>query len=719
VTVAEEVELVVRRDHPDPHHVLGAHPEGAGVVVRAFRPDAERVRVRPEHDEAVELERRHPAGLFEGVLAGESLPLRYRLEVGYPDGLTVELDDPYAFLPTLGELDLHLAAGGRHEHLYEKLGAHVREIDGVAGTAFAVWAPNARSVSVVGDFNSWDGRLHPMRSLGASGIWELFLPGVGENANYKFEVRNQNGTVHLRADPLAQATEPPPKTASVVTRSHHRWGDADWLEERRASDQLRRPISIYEVHLGSWRPGLSYLELAEQLGDYVRDLGFTHVELLPVMEHPFTGSWGYQVTGFFAPTARYGTPDDFRAFVDALHRQGIGVILDWVPAHFPNDEWALARFDGTALYEHVDPRRGAHPDWGTLVFNLGRNEVRNFLLASALYWLEEFHADGLRVDAVASMLYLDYSRRAGEWIPNVHGGREDLEAISFLRELNELLYAREPGVISAAEESTAWPGVSRPTYLGGLGFGFKWNMGWMHDTLGYFAHDPVYRRYHHNELTFSMIYAFTENFVLPLSHDEVVHGKGSLLNKLPGDRWQQHANLRSLYAYMWAHPGKKLLFMGGELAQEGEWNHDGSLEWHVLGWREHAGAQALVRDLNRIYRGEPALYEVDFEPHGFRWLDANDVERNIFAFARFSGDGQRAVVCICNLSPMPRHHYRAGLPYGGRWRESVNTDSEHYGGSNVGNYGGVEAEASPWQGQPFSAELTLPPLGAIWLVPDR
>ncbi|HEY7538005.1 MAG TPA: 1,4-alpha-glucan branching protein GlgB [Gaiellaceae bacterium] len=719
MTVAEEVELVVRRDHPDPHHVLGAHPEGAGVVVRAFRPDAERVRVRPEHDEAVELERRHPAGLFEGVLAGESLPLRYRLEVGYPDGLTVELDDPYAFLPTLGELDLHLAAGGRHEHLYEKLGAHVREIDGVAGTAFAVWAPNARSVSVVGDFNSWDGRLHPMRSLGATGIWELFLPGVGENANYKFEVRNQNGTVHLRADPLAQATEPPPKTASVVTRSHHRWGDADWLEERRASDQLRRPISIYEVHLGSWRPGLSYLELAEQLGDYVRDLGFTHVELLPVMEHPFTGSWGYQVTGFFAPTARYGTPDDFRAFVDALHRQGIGVILDWVPAHFPNDEWALARFDGTALYEHVDPRRGAHPDWGTLVFNLGRNEVRNFLLASALYWLEEFHADGLRVDAVASMLYLDYSRRAGEWIPNVHGGREDLEAISFLRELNELLYAREPGVISAAEESTAWPGVSRPTYLGGLGFGFKWNMGWMHDTLGYFAHDPVYRRYHHNELTFSMIYAFTENFVLPLSHDEVVHGKGSLLNKLPGDRWQQHANLRSLYAYMWAHPGKKLLFMGGELAQEGEWNHDGSLEWHVLGWREHAGAQALVRDLNRIYRGEPALYEVDFEPHGFRWLDANDVERNIFAFARFSGDGQRAVVCICNLSPMPRHHYRAGLPYGGRWRESVNTDSEHYGGSNVGNYGGVEAEASPWQGQPFSAELTLPPLGAIWLVPDR
>jgi 1,4-alpha-glucan branching enzyme len=718
VTTAEEVELVVRRDHPDPHHVLGVHPEGGHVVVRAFRPGAERLRVLREHDVPVELERRHPAGLFEGVLPTESLPLRYRLEVAYPDGLTVELDDPYMFMPTLGELDLHLAAGGRHEQLYEKLGAHVREIDGVVGTAFAVWAPNARSVSVVGDFNSWDGRLHPMRSLGAAGIWELFLPGVVEGANYKFEVRNQDGTVHLRADPVAQATEPPPKTASVVSRSDHRWQDGEWLERRRSSDALRQPVSIYEVHLGSWRQGLSYLELAEQLGGYVCDLGFTHVELLPVMEHPFAGSWGYQVTGFFAPTARFGTPDDFRAFVDALHRQGIGVILDWVPAHFPNDEWALAGFDGTALYEHADPRRGAHPDWGTLVFNLGRNEVRNFLLASALFWLKEFHADGLRVDAVASMLYLDYSRPAGEWIPNVHGGREDLDSIAFLRELNEVIHAREPGVISAAEESTAWPAVSRPTYLGGLGFGFKWNMGWMHDTLGYFAHDPVYRRYHHNELTFSMIYAFTENFVLPLSHDEVVHGKGSLLSKMPGDRWQQHANLRALYAYMWAHPGKKLLFMGGELAQEGEWNHDGSLEWHVLGWREHAGVQALVRDLNRIYRNEPALYEVDFEPHGFRWLDANDVERNIFAFVRLAGDGQGALVCICNLSPVPREHYRAGLPHGGRWREALNTDSEHYGGSNVGNYGGVEAEASPWQGQPYSAELTLPPLGVLWLVPD-
>ena len=717
MTIAEEVELVVRRDHPDPHHLLGAHPDGRRVVVRAFRPEAERVHVVPEGGGPIELERRHPAGLFEGTLKG-SLPLRYRLEVTYAGGATFTLDDPYRFLPTLGELDVHLAAEGLHERLYEKLGAHVREVDGVTGTAFAVWAPNARSVSVVGDFNDWDGRLHQMRTLGAAGIWELFMPGVEEGARYKFELRYQDGSFHLRADPYALATEHPPQTASVIWTSGHGWDDGEWLERRRSSDPLRGPVSIYEVHLGSWRPGPSYRELAEQLGGYVRDLGFTHVELMPVMEHPFGGSWGYQVTSFFAPTARFGTPDDFRAFVDSLHQQGIGVILDWVPAHFPNNEWALARFDGTALYEHHDPRRGSHPDWGTLVFNLARNEVRNFLLASALLWLKEFHADGLRVDAVASMLFLDYSRKAGQWVPNVHGGREDLDSIAFLRELNTTVHAEEPGTISAAEESTEWPGVSRPVYLGGLGFGFKWNMGWMHDTLGYFANDPVYRRYHHHELTFSMIYAFTENFILPLSHDEVVHEKGSLLQKMPGDRWQQHANLRSLYAYMWAHPGKKLLFMGGELAQEGEWNHDGSVEWHLLGLHEHAGMHRLVRDLNWIYRGEPALYEVDFEPHGFRWLDANDVARNIYSFLRFSADGQRALACICNLSPVPRERYRAGLPHGGRWREALNTDSEHYGGSNVGNWGGVEAEPSPWQGQPWSAELTLPPLGVVWLIPE-
>jgi 1,4-alpha-glucan branching enzyme len=718
MTVRDEVELVVARDHPDPHHLLGAHPSNGDVVVRAYRPGAENVRVIPEGDEPVEAERKHPSGLFEALLERASLPLRYRLEIDYPGGATVQLDDPYGFLPTLGELDLHLAAQGRHEHLYEKLGAHVREMEGVVGTAFAVWAPSARSISVVGDFNDWDGRIHPMRTLGAAGIWELFIPGVEGGGRYKYEIRTEAGAVQLRADPYARATEVPPQTASVVYRPKHEWRDEAWLDERRAQNPLARPISIYEVHLGSWRQGLSYGQLAEELGGYCRELGFTHVELMPVMEHPFGGSWGYQVTSFFAPTSRFGDPDEFRTFVDSLHRQGIGVILDWVPAHFPRDEWALARFDGTALYEHADPRRGSHPDWGTLVFNLGRNEVRNFLLASALYWLQECHADGLRVDAVASMLYLDYSRPAGGWIPNVHGGREDLEAIAFLRELNELLYAREPGVISAAEESTSWPGVSRPTYLGGLGFGFKWNMGWMHDTLGYFTNDPVYRRYHHHELTFSMIYAYTENFLLPLSHDEVVHGKYSLLGKMPGDRWQQLANLRALYAYMWAHPGKKLLFMGGELAQEREWNHDTSLDWHLLEQDGHAGVQRLIRDLNALYRSQPALYEVDFDPAGFHWLDANDVARNILAFLRIAADGERAVACVCNLSPVPREHYRLGLPHGGRWREALNTDSHHYGGSDVGNWGGVEAEPYPWQGQPWSAELTLPPLGVLWLVPE-
>jgi 1,4-alpha-glucan branching enzyme len=699
--------------------VLGAHRSGEEVVVRAYRPDAERVSVVTGKGTEVELAPVHPGGIFEGTTKPGELPAHYVLRISYPGGFTAELVDPYSFLPTLGELDLHLAQQGRHELLYKKLGAQAREVDGVPGTSFSVWAPNARSISIVGDFNSWDGKLNPMRTLGSSGIWELFVPGVESGAYYKFEIRYRDGTIHLKIDPLAQATEEPPKTSSRVFASRHDWADADWLSAREQEQPLERPISIYEVHLGSWRQGLSYREAAEQLGGYVRELGFTHVELLPIMEHPFGGSWGYQVTGFFSPTARFGDPDDFRAFVDALHAQGIGVILDWVPAHFPRDDWALARFDGTALYEHADPRRGSHPDWGTFVFNTARNEVRNFLLASALLWLDSYHVDGLRLDAVASMLYLDYSRAAGQWVPNRYGGREDLDNIAFLRELNEVIFGIHPGVISAAEESTSWQGVSRPVYLGGLGFGFKWDMGWMHDTLGYFANDPVYRQYHHNELTFSMIYAYTENFVLPLSHDEVVHGKGSLYRKMPGDPWQKLANLRSLYGYMWAHPGKKLLFMGGELAQESEWNHDASLDWWLLDRPEHAGVQRLVRDLNAIYRAEPALYEADFQPHGFRWLDANDAARNIFSFVRYSGDGGRAVVCICNLSPVPRYAYRAGLPFAGRWREALNTDSEHYGGSNVGNYGGVDAEDSPWQGQPFSAELTLPPLGVVWLQPER
>jgi 1,4-alpha-glucan branching enzyme len=725
-TIERDIDDLVALRLGDPHRVLGAHPGPQGeIVVRAFRPSAERVVARPEGGSPVELRRIHPAGVFEGEVAGGELPLRYELEVSYPDGSTYAIRDPYAFPPTLGDLDLHLMGEGRHEELYEKLGAHPRELLGAQGTAFAVWAPAARGVSVVGDFNSWDGRLHAMRALGASGIWELFVPDVGEGAHYKFEVRGADSQLNLKADPFAFRTEVPPETSSIVHRSKHEWEDAAWLTERRASDPLRRPVSIYEVHLGSWRRDpddherpLTYAQLADELAVYVSDLGFTHVELLPVMGHPFEGSWGYQVTSYFAPTPRHGDPDDFAAFVDRMHEHGIGVLLDWVPAHFPRDAWALARFDGTALFEHEDPRRGAHPDWGTLIFNFGRHEVRSFLLSSALFWMREFHIDGIRVDAVASMLYLDYSRQAGEWVPNEHGGREDLEAVRFLKELNEVLHAREPGVISAAEESTAWPGVSRPVYLGGLGFGFKWNMGWMHDTLDYFQQDPVYRRYHHHELTFSLMYAFSENFVLPLSHDEVVHGKGSLLQKMPGDRWQQLANLRALYGYMWTHPGKKLLFMGQELAQDREWSHVRSLDWHLLEDDGHAGVQRLVGDLNRAYRDTRALWDDDFEPSGFYWLEANDAERNVVAFARTSEDRRDVLVCVCNLSPVPRERYRVGLPRSGRWRELVNTDSARYGGSNVGNMGGVDAEAVPWHEQPFSAEMTLGPLSVQWFVPE-
>ena len=770
-----EIEALVRREHRDPHAVLGPHLDreagGDGLVIRVLRPSARSVTVELQEDATpakpgatpakpgatagappatIALEQVHPAGLFEGVIESASLPLRYRLALDYGPAGSFTVDDPYAFSPTVGELDLHLIGEGRHEHLYDTLGAHVREHEGVSGTAFALWAPAARAVSVVGDFNSWDGRLHAMRSLGSGGIWELFLPGVAPGARYKYELLSAGGELALRADPYAQETEQPPQTASVVFESNHRWseGDAGWLRRRAQQLPLDQPVSIYEVHLGSWRLSslegdrpLTYLELADELAAYVTDMGFTHVELLPVMAHPFTGSWGYQVTGYFAPTPLHGSADDLRELVDRLHGHGIGVLLDWVPAHFPRDEFALARFDGTALYEHDDPRRGAHPDWGTLVFNYGRHEVRNFLIANALFWLREYHVDGIRVDAVASMLYLDYSRREGEWVPNEFGGREDLDAVTFLKELNVVIYGAEPGIISAAEESTAWPGVSRPTYLGGLGFGFKWNMGWMHDTLGYFAQDPVYRRYHHHELTFSLMYAFSENFILPLSHDEVVHGKGSLYSKMAGDRWQKLANLRALYAYMWAHPGKKLLFMGSELAQEAEWSHERSLDWHLLESPENAGIQTLVRDLNRAYCAQPALWE-DGDPSGFWWLEPNDADRNVIAFARAShrskgteGDGGReagealagdarepgpglVLVCAANLSPVPQTGYRLGLPRSGRWREVLNTDSAFYGGGDLGNLGGVQPEPIPWHDQQFSAEVTLPPLAAIWLVPE-
>ncbi len=723
-----DLDALVRREHYNPHSVLGAHPIDEGVVIRALRPAASTVTALFDDGNRHELQLIHPGGVFEGVIEGVELPLHYLLEVGYGRAGTFTIEDPYAFTPTLGDLDLHLIGEGRHEELYEKLGAHMRDHQGVRGTAFAVWAPSARAISVVGDFNSWDGRLNAMRSLGSSGIWEVFLPGVEPGQRYKFEILTADRELTLKADPYAFQAEAPPKTASVVFERQHQWsdGDLEWMTARHEWRPYDEPVSIYEVHLGSWRLNtlegnrrLTYTELADELAAYVTDMGFTHIELLPVMHHPFSGSWGYQVTGYFAPTPRYGEPDEFRVFVERMHAAGIGVILDWVPAHFPRDEFGLARFDGTALYEHADPKRGLHPDWGTAVFNYGRHEVRNFLISNALFWLREYHADGIRVDAVASMLYLDYSREEGQWIPNQYGGREDLDAISFLKEMNEVIHGREPGILSAAEESTAWPGVSRPVYLGGLGFGFKWNMGWMHDTLEYFRQDSVYRRYHHHELTFSFLYAFSENYILPLSHDEVVHGKGSLYSKMAGDRWQKLANLRALYGYMYAHPGKKLLFMGSEFGQEAEWSHERSLDWHLLEQPDHAGLQTLVRDLNHFYRSEPALWEVDSEGAGFWWLEPNDADSNVIAFVRASKRGERLLVFAANFSPVPRMGYRIGLPRGGRWREALNTDSRIYGGSDVGNAGTVYAESVPWHGQPVSAVVTLPPLATVLLVPEE
>ena len=622
--------------------------------------------------------------------------------------------------PALGDIDLYLLGEGKHRRLFEKLGAHRMIHNGADGISFAVWAPAAREVRVVGDFNSWDGRANPMQKLGESGVWETFVPDVPDGANYKFEIVDTARHLVLKTDPYAFATEVPPDTASKVYTPSYKFADDDWMTRRSSADPYAGPMSAYEVHPGSWRHGpdgapLSYREMGSQLADYCTEMGFTHIEFLPVAEHPFGGSWGYQVSHYFAPSARFGTPDDFKHMIDTLHRAGIGVIIDWVPAHFPRDDFALARFDGTALYEHLDPRQGAHPDWGTLIFNYGRTEVRNFLISNALYWIEEFHIDGLRVDAVASMLYLDYSREEGEWVPNQYGGRENLEAIEFLKELNTVVHGEHPGVLMIAEESTAWPGVSRPLYVGGLGFGFKWNMGWMHDTLDYFTHDPIHRRYHHNQLTFSLMYAYSENFVLPLSHDEVVHGKGSLLNKMSGDPWRKFANLRSLFAYMWAHPGKKLLFMGGELAQYSEWNHDAQLDWAALQDHRHAGVQRLVADLNRIYRETAALWEVDHEPEGFQWIDANDADNNVISFFRANKTHDEFLVCIANLSPIPRYNFRVGLPAKGAYVEALNTDSESYGGSNVGNLGVVEAEPIPWHGLDHSATVALPPLAVLWL----
>ncbi len=683
--------------------------------MRTLRPLADRVELVAGDKAPKPLE--HVAyGVWEATLPTREVS-DYRLDVTYGEQ-TSRVDDPYRFLPTLGEVDLHLIAEGRHERLWEVLGAHVRTYDGalgqVTGTSFSVWAPNARGVRVVADFNQWDGRAHPMRTLGSSGVWELFVPGVGAGTRYKFAVLGRDGSWREKADPLARQAEEPPQTASVVNESSYEWGDGDWMQRRVESQPDAEPMSIYEVHVGSWRRGRSYRSLARELTDYVRDTGFTHVEFLPVAEHPFGGSWGYQVSSYYAPTARFGHPDDLRYLIDELHQAGIGVIIDWVPAHFPKDAWALARFDGTPLYEPADPRRGEHPDWGTLVFDFGRHEVRNFLVANALYWLREFHVDGLRVDAVASMLYLDYSREEGEWTPNIYGGRENLEAVSFLQETNATVYREVPGIVTIAEESTSWPGVTRPTHLGGLGFGMKWNMGWMHDSLSYMQHQPVHRQFHHHQMTFAMMYAYSEHFVLPLSHDEVVHGKGSMLRKMPGDRWQQLANLRAFYAYMWAHPGKQLLFMGSEFGQEAEWAESRELDWWLLDHPEHAGLRRLVSDLNRVYRETSALWALDSDSAGFRWIDANDASGNTFSFLRYGTDGS-VLACVSNFSGVPHGGYQLGLPLAGRWSEVVNTDAETYGGSGVGNLGGVEAIDDPWHGLPASAQLWLPPLGSLWL----
>ena len=711
----DELERLVGGASPDPHSVLGAHPLGDELVVRALKPDARAVTVLAD-GERFSATSVHEAGVWEARLPGGQAR-DYRLEVVYESG-TFTVDDPYRFLPTVGEVDQHLISEGRHEKLWTVLGAHVRRYGGpgtptVVGTSFAVWAPNARGVRIVGDFNYWDGKAHLMRALGYSGVWELFIPDVVAGTHYKFEVLGVDSVWRQKIDPLARRTEVPPATASIVDESSYEWGDAAWLEQRAATAWHAAPVSVYEVHLGSWRQGLSYDQLADELVDYLTETGFTHVEFLPVAEHPFGGSWGYQVSAYYAPTARFGEPDGFRRLVDRLHAAGIGVILDWVPAHFPKDTWALGRFDGTPLYEHADPKRGEQPDWGTYVFDFGRHEVRNFLVANALYWFEEFHIDGLRVDAVASMLYLDYSR-GDDWTPNIYGGRENLEAVAFLQETNATVYRDYPGVMMIAEESTSWPGVTRPTHLGGLGFGFKWNMGWMHDTLDYTARDPIYRSFHHHQMTFSMMYAYSENYLLPISHDEVVHGKGSLLRKMPGDRWQQLANVRALLAHMWAHPGKQLLFMGCEFGQESEWSEERSLDWWLLDNPDHRGVQSLVRDLNRVYRETPALWARDVDPEGFAWIDANDAEGNVFSFFR-SGPNDSLLACVANYAGAPKEGYRVGLPRAGRWVEVLNTDAEGYAGSGVGNYGAVQAEEVAHHGQPASAVLRIPPLGVLWL----
>jgi len=701
---------LVEGSHPRPHDTLGQHAVEGGFVIRAVRPLAWTVTAVQADGTRIKLA--HVAqGLWQAYAAGPGQA--YTLETTYDNGAPWATDDPYRFVSSVGELDLYLWGEGRHEQIWKVLGAHYRPHEGIEGTSFSVWAPHATAARVVGDFNSWDGVLYSMRRLDDNGVWELFVPGLTPGNNYKFDLRTESGEWVRRADPMARSTEHPPATASVVGVTHHAWDDAAWLAKRSETDALNSPMSVYEMHVGSWRPGLGYREVADQLIDYLAETGFTHVEFMPLAEHPFGGSWGYQVTGYYAPTSRFGSADDLKYLIDRLHQAGVGVIMDWVPGHFPKDEWALARFDGTPLYEHSDPRRGEQPDWGTLIFNFGDSQVRNFLVANALYWLEEFHIDGLRVDAVASMLYLDYSREGDDWLPNKFGGRENLEAISFLQEVNATAYKRNPGIIMIAEESTSWAGVTRPTSGGGLGFGMKWNMGWMHDTLQYMEFDPMYRSHHHNDITFSFLYAFSENFLLPISHDEVVHGKGSLLTKMPGDQWQKLANVRAYFAFMWAHPGKQLLFMGQEFGQPSEWSEERGLDWWILDQPVHQGLLKLVGQLNTVYKAEPSLWQQDNVPGGFEWLEGGDAVNNVVSFLRWDSEGQPIAVFM-NFSGRPVA-YRTGLPFAGVWEELLNTDAAEYGGSGVGNYGSITAHEEPWAGRPASADVTLPPLAGLWL----